>query len=244
MLMRVFLAVATASGLLGGGLMALDASGHGQRLRPASYYGDQDVAALRPQRIIIGLDISKSNPLIEDREFAAKVGARIGGMVAKMGFASEVHVRTFGSYDASDNSFYYDTRLSTRARPSNVAAEIEKLISGVPLLVARGRFHPQDRTNILGFIDNTVSSLGCSGLPTTIVLASDGIEDSEYTRLERPDQHLPPPDGRPYRGCAELQILGIGQGTHSPRTTARLRHEWQGWALAAGFDRFVGLNDW
>jgi hypothetical protein len=242
MLMRTFLAVTTVSGLLGGGLLALDASGHGLRL--VSYYGDQDVAALKPQRIIIGLDISKSNPLIDDRNFAAKVGERISGMVAGMGFASEVHVRTFGSYDATENSFYYDTRLSTRARPENVATEIEKLISGVPVLVERGRFHPQDRTNILGFIDNAVSSIGCGGMPTTIVLASDGIEDSEYARLDRPNQHLPAPDGRPYRACAELQILGIGQGTHSPRKTVYLRHEWQTWAAAAGFGRFTGLNDW
>ncbi len=239
-MMRVFLAVSTSFGLLGGGALALDAA---TKIEHASYL-NRDEASLAPRRIIIGLDISKSNPLIEDRSFAAKVGARIAGMVEHLGFASEVHVRTFGSYDASTNSFYYDTVLSTRARPENVAAEIEKLVSGVPTLVARGRFHPQDRTNIIAFIDNAVDSIGCGGMPTSVVLASDGIEDSEYARLDKAAQHLPAPDGRPYRGCAELQILGIGQGTRSPKTTTRLRQEWRSWSQAAGFERFVGLNDW
>jgi hypothetical protein len=239
-MMRVFLAVSTAFGLLGGGVLALEQNTKAEH----ASYRDQDDAGLSPRRIIIGLDISKSNPLIDDRDFATKVGARIGGLVARMGFASEVHVRTFGSYDASTNSFYYDTVLSTRARPENVAAEIEKLVSGVPTLVARGRFHPQDRTNIIAFIDNAVESIGCSGMPTSIVLASDGIEDSEYARLDDPAQHLPAPEGRPDRGCAELQILGIGQGAHSPRKTTRLKQEWRNWSQAAGFARFVGLNDW
>jgi len=179
-----------------------------------------------------------------DRQFASKVGTKIADMIRGMGFASEVHVRTFGSYDASFNSFYYDAQLSTRDRPEGVAGEVYKLISGTPDLVERGRFHPQNRTNIIAFLENVHDAIGCSGMPTTIVLASDGIEDSEYARLDDPDSHLPPSDGKPYKGCAELRILGIGQGTHSPTKTERLRREWERWAYAAGFAQFSGLNDW
>ena len=81
-------------------------------------------------------------------------------------------------------------------------------------------------------------------MPTTIILASDGIEDSDYARLGRADSHLPPPEGRPFKGCAELDVLGLGEGTKSPRVTTRLRSEWSDWAGAAGFARFQGLNDW
>jgi hypothetical protein len=241
-MMRALLAFTTAVGLAGGGVLAWQAVEHGPRVENAAYF-DAD-APLQPKRIIIGLDISLSNPLINDRDFAAKVGLRIGKMVGSLGFASEVYVRTFGSYDASQNSFYYDAVISTRARPENVAAEIQKLVSGVPMLVERGRFRLQRRTNIIGFLDNVRESIGCSRMPTTIVLASDGIEDSEYARLDDPDEHLPMPDGKPFRGCAGFQILGVGQGTHSPKKTARLRHEWERWAEAAGFQEFVGLNDW
>ena len=87
-------------------------------------------------------------------------------------------------------------------------------------------------------------AIGCGGMPTTVVLASDGIEDSDYVRLQRAGSHLPAPDGRPFRGCAEMEILGLGQGSNSPMVTTRLRGEWTRWAAAAGFARFVGLNDW
>jgi hypothetical protein len=241
-MMRVMLAFSTAIGLIGGGFLAKDAMENAPKVEQASYF-DTDTQ-LHPKRIIIGLDISSSNPLIEDRNFASKVALRISNMVGDMGFASEVHVRTFGAYDASQNSFYYDAVLSTRARPESVAAEVEKLIAGVPTLVERGRFHPQRRTNIVAFLDNVNESIGCRRMPTTIVLATDGIEDSEYARLDDPDDHLPTPDRRAFSNCASLQLLGIGQGTHSPKKTARLRLEWERWAAAAGFQEFIGLNDW
>ena len=238
--MKTLLAVITAFGLAGGGVMAVHAARNVEIAQAA--YDDQ--AVLAPKRLIIGLDISKSNPLVDDDAFAAKVAARIGNIVRGLGMASEVHVRTFGSYDASSNNFHYDALISARNRPEHVAAEIEKLVAGTPYLVRSGKWKSQDYTNILAFLDNVSQSMGCGGMPTSVVLASDGIEDSEYVRLERRDGHLPPPEGRPFRGCAEMQILGIGQGTRSPIETTRLRAEWTRWASAAGFGRFVGLNDW
>jgi hypothetical protein len=77
-----------------------------------------------------------------------------------------------------------------------------------------------------------------------VILASDGVEDSEYVRLQKPGAMLPAPSGKPFHGCAEMEILGIGQGTNSPIATTRLRSEWTRWAIAAGFARFIGLNDW
>lgn len=240
--MRIMLAAVTAAGLVGGGALAVEAARQAPALLRLAQAGDQVAPA--PRRIVIGLDLSKSNPLIDNPAFAAKVAGRIAGEVRALGFASEVHVRTFGNFDATSNTFYYDTTISTRARPDNVAGEIEKLIAGTPLLVARGQWRAQNKTNIVAFLDNAVRSIGCSGMPTTVILASDGIEDSEYGRLSLEDSRLPPPEGRPFKGCAELQILGIGQGTRSPIETVRLRTQWTGWAQAAGFAKFTGLNDW
>lgn len=198
---------------------------------------------LHPERIIIGLDLSRSNPLIDNPAFAARVGQRIAGIVAHLGLASEVHIRTFGSYSPAANGFAYDTQISTRARPELVAAEVEKLIANTPRLVASGRWRSQQQTNILAFLDNSVRALSCNGMPTTIILASDGIEDSEYARLTQNDS-LPQPDTKLFRGCTRLAIFGLGQGTGSPVATNRLREQWSGWARAAGFGEFVGLNDW
>jgi hypothetical protein len=238
--MKLVLAATTVFGLIGGGTLAV------QQMQRADIVQASlaDDAAIAPRRIIIGLDISKSNPLVDNAAFADKVAVRISNIVKGLGMASEVHVRTFGSYDASSNNFYYDARISARNRPEVVAAEIRKLIAGTPLLVKSGKWVSQSNTNILAFLDNVSQSIGCAGMPTTVVLASDGIEDSEYVRLQKTDAHLPAPPGRPFRGCTEMQILGIGQGTRSPTVTTRLRAEWTRWADAAGFGHFTGLNDW
>lgn len=238
--MKIMLALITAAGLLGGGAVAVQAARHGAIIEAS--LGEE--AALAPRRVVIGIDISKSNPLVDDAAFAAKVAARIANVVRGLGMASEVHVRTFGSYDASSNNFYYDALISARNRPETVAAEIQRLIAGTPMLVRSGKWRSQSNTNILAFLDNVSQSIGCSGLPTTVVLASDGIEDSDYVRLQNSGAHLPAPDGRPFRGCSEMEILGLGQGTRSPIVTTRLRSEWTRWSAAAGFGRFVGLNDW
>lgn len=239
--MNTMLALAAAAGLAGGAL-TMAAVDHAPAAMQVA--DDGDTAAPSPQRVIIGIDLSKSNPLIENPAFASKVAQRIAGEVRKLGFASEVHVRTFGNFDASSNTFYYDKVISMHARPGAVASEIGKLIAGTPLLVQRGRLAAQDTTNIVAFLDNAVSSIGCAGMPTTVILASDGIEDSEYARLGHEDSHLPPPQGRPFKGCAELQILGVGQGTRSPVETMRLRSQWTRWAQAAGFAHNLILNDW
>ena len=232
MMRPAMLAVATLAALGIGGAYA----------ETAADFNEQ--AHLAPQRIVIGMDISQSNPLVNDQAFAAKVGARGASQIARLGFASEVHVRTHGNYDASSNAFYYDAVLSVRNRPADVAAEVERLISGTPLLVKSGKWKAQGHTNILAFLDNARESIGCSGMPTTIILASDGIEDSEYAHLARRDTHLPKPDEKEFVGCAKLEILGLGQGTRSPMETVRLRKEWTGWSKAAGFHDFQGLNDW
>lgn len=234
-IMRGFvLGTVTAVALVAGGALAMQMS------RNAPSY---DPNTLHPERVIIGLDLSKSNPLIDDPGFAARVGQRIAGIVSRLGLASEIHIRTFGSYDPASNGFAYDTVLSVRSRPGDVAAEVQKLIANTPRLVASGRWRSQQKTNILAFLDNSVRAMGCGGMPTTVILASDGIEDSEYARLYR-DGDLPAPDRRVFRGCAKLAIYGIGQGAGSPVLTSRLRFQWDAWAHAAGFAQFEALNDW
>jgi hypothetical protein len=233
--MRGFvLAAVTVAGLVGGGALAMELS------RNATA-GDQ--ATLHPERVIIGLDLSRSNPLVDDPAFAARVAQRVAAIVRNLGFASEVHIRTFGSYSPNANNFAFDTVLSVHARPEQIAAEVQKLIAHTPRLVAGGRWRSQTKTNILAFLDNAARGIGCSGMPTTIILASDGIEDSEYARLAHGDS-LPAPDPRLYRGCTKLAIYGLGQGAGSPTLTTRLRSQWERWARSGGFGRFEGLNDW
>jgi|GEM_PF-604004 len=206
---------------------------------------DVRLEAEKPKkRLVIGIDLSQSNPIVDDAAFAKKLADRVSDTITGMGFASEVHVRTFGSYETSANNFHYDAVLSIHQRPEAVAAEVAKLIASTPALVEKGIWRAQAKTNILAFLDNASVSFGCAGMPTTIVLLSDGMEDSEYAHLAKPNAELPMPDGTPFKGCSELQVLGLGQGQDSPEKTRQLRATWTRWAHEAGFASFIGLNDW
>jgi len=194
--------------------------------------------------IVIGLDLSKSNPLVSDDIYARKVADRVAAMVAKLGFRARVMVRTFGNYDQGSNAFRFDATVSSRYQPDQLANDIKLLISSTPALVRKGTWSAQGKTNIVGFLENMAQVIDCSAMPTTIILASDGLEDSEYGRLKNANATLPSPDSDLFAGCSRLEILGIGRSAASPTATKRLRDTWQTWAQAAGFADFSGLNDW
>ncbi|HAJ48122.1 MAG TPA: hypothetical protein DCL54_16235, partial [Alphaproteobacteria bacterium] len=206
------------------------------------------------ETLIIGVDLSRSNPIIRNADFARKVGARVRGMIAPLGPRSRVVLRTFGSYDTAANQRGFDQVITLNAFTATNAADLAgRLVEGVPALVRTGKWKAQNETNIIGFLDNMAKVANCGAMTTRIVLASDGIEDSEFANLARPKKGgalaLPAPkpkaDGTPqFAGCTEFLVLGIGQGTGSPKDTERLSQEWQAYATAAGFKQVTLLNDW
>lgn len=197
-----------------------------------------------PHHIVIGLDLSKSNPLVINQIYASKVAKRVGSMIENLPMRSKVTVRTFGVYNAAANNLRINRVISRRHPAKQVSSVVEGVIAGVPKLISRGTLRAQMKTNILSFLDNMAQVLDCSEMPTIVVLASDGIEDSELARQTRSTDTLPPPIGQPFAGCERLEILGIGQGVNLPSVTARLRQQWGDWANQAGFKEFRGLNDW
>ncbi len=201
--------------------------------------------ASKPERLVIGLDLSQSNPLVRDKTYAAKVAARVKAMILPLSPRSEVKVRSFGVYATSANILMVDQVISLRSTPDKVAKGVETLIANLPKLVAQGKLKAQPTTNILSFMDNMGHVVDCDSMPTHFVLLTDGVKDSEYARLRYKTQKLPPRT-RPLSGdgCASLLILGLGQGLNSPSETERLRKIWAEWASSAGFARFNGLNDW
>jgi hypothetical protein len=206
------------------------------------YYGNN----APPRTIIIGVDLSTSNPLIVDDAFAAKVAARIAPMVSELSPRSRLILRSFGSYDSSANTtFNLDILIAPKsARAEDMARLVQTAVSSVPRLVREGRLHAQNATNIVAFLDNMAATIDCRAAPATVILASDGVEDSKLANLSRGGGTLPPPSRPIYAGCDQLYIFGLAQGMHDPRQTQRLRDEWTNWSQAAGFKGFVGLNDW
>ncbi|NOT40353.1 MAG: hypothetical protein HOP13_07675 [Alphaproteobacteria bacterium] len=199
-----------------------------------------------PQTIVIGIDLSSSNPLIRDDGFAGRVAARIAPMITNLPPRSRVLLRSFGAYNAAaNNKLSLDIVIAPKtARAEDIARLVGGVIGGLPKMVRDGRVQVQNSTNIVPFLMNISRSVDCRAMPVHVILASDGVEDSQVARLSRRTATLPAPLSAPFPGCEELMILGIGRGLNSPGDTERLFGEWQFWSQSAGFRRFVGLNDW
>lgn len=199
-------------------------------------------APARPQTVIIGLDLSKSNPLVDDEAYAARVAARMASEIDELPVRSRVMVRTFGAYDSSENPLKIDEVISARARPESVAEGISALVAAMPQLVAEGKLKAQQWTYIVSFMETMSHQVDCAAGDVRVILLTDGFEDSEQARMLRGGS-LPKPEPY-YQGCTELMMLGVGQGGGSPAVTKRAREQWERWAQAAGFQRFAGLYDW
>jgi hypothetical protein len=197
-----------------------------------------------PRHLIVGLDLSRSNPLVAHDGYAQKISERIAPMVSDLPVRSVVTIRTFGEYNSTANNLRIDRVISANAKPEDVERLVAGVIAGIPKLIKDGKLKVQNRTNILPFLENMAQISNCRDMKATVVLATDGVEDSEYAQLVKASSSLPAPEKKIFYRCAELQILGLGQGLNSPSMTKRLRTEWQAWSKAAGFKKFEGLYDW
>ena len=197
-----------------------------------------------PAHLIIGLDLSSSNPLVADPAYAAKIADRIAPYVEQLPIKSKLTLRTLGNYGGGANNLRLDRVISTKDRAEDVARLVKGIVAGVPKLIEKGTLKLHNRTNIVPFLENMSEVVDCRMTSTRVILASDGVEDSKYVRLVERGAKLPLPEDKIFNRCDELQILGLGQGVDNPNTTKRLRTEWRNWSIAAGFRTFQGLNDW
>lgn len=198
----------------------------------------------KPVHLVIGLDLSKSNPLVADDAYARKVAERLAPLVARLEPRSLVTLRTFGAYDPTANNLRLDRVISSKNPKEEVARVVEGIVAGVPTLVANGKLNMQMTTNIVPFLENMAEVVDCKAHRVEIYLVTDGLEDSEYARLADQRSALPAPAEKLFARCQKLEILGLGLGGKSPGLTNHLRAQWSGWAKAAGFKEFHGLNDW
>lgn len=197
----------------------------------------------QPKHVIIGLDLSQGNPLILSNVFSGKAARRVAGTIEDLPMRSKVTVRTFGNYTLIANPLQFDRVISRRHPPEQVRRVVQGLISGVPKLIADGRLKAQQHSNIVPFLQNMAQVTDCSAAETTVILVTDGLEESEVARLDGSGEALPAPQAI-FQGCRLLEMLGLGQGLKSVTETQRLRQIWEEWAKQAGFESFNGLNDW
>jgi hypothetical protein len=203
------------------------------------------VHAAPPQKIVVGLDLSRSNILVSSDEFAAKAADRVRATLLSLPARSVVSLRTFGNYDFRSNVMTRDWIVGVKTTKAlYIAEEVHQIIRSVPADIRSGKLFAQDTTNIVGFLRNVAGVTQCSTMSTSVILVSDGVEDSSVANMARGSRILPHPASPIFQGCDNLIILGLGQKLRSPQQTERLRREWMDWARAAGFRNFVGLNDW
>ncbi len=210
-------------------------------LAPAAYA--QDSGRAEPYHLIIGIDISEGSPFTSDRGFAAKTAKRIGARVGKMPMRSQVTFRTFGAHSTTDANLDIDRELSRNQTPEATQVFLEAIISGIPELVAQNRLQAQQGSNIIGFLTSMSRMAQCDDRRTVFVIATDGLEDSEYADMAE-GASLPAPSPPRFQNCARLELLGLGRGGGSPELTNRVIEEWRSWGDQAGFALTVGLDTW
>lgn len=224
----------------------------GIALMGSGFAADQTITTgpANPERVVIGLDMSTSNPLVADPDHASKVAARVAEKIRGLSVRSEVIIRTFGVYgSAANDKLRIDTKISRNTPPDAFADKVERLIRGIPEFVEAGKLEAQPYTNIIAFLETMDVTVNCGDMPTSYILLTDGVEDSEYARLRMPDSKLPANTLRVTKPkCTSLTMLGLGKGMNSPSETKRLRQVWSNWSANnshnSPFKEFVGLNDW
>lgn len=221
------------------------AEAQGISWRPLSSASQPEPRA-QPETIIIGLDLSQSNPLVRDPGFAARVAEKVGPLLEGLAPRSRVLLRSFGTYNTDmAGTITLDVTISPKsARAEDISKLIAQVISNIPTMIREGKFRAQPDTNIVPFLMNMSRVVDCRAMPTRVVLATDGIEDSQVARLRSSNATLPPPPGRIFPDCTEMKMFGIGRGLNSPRDTERLIREWDAWSKSAGFKHFDPFNDW
>jgi hypothetical protein len=218
---------------------------YGPGWNPYQQMSAQPVAN-KPRTVVVGVDLSQSNPLVRDDDFARRVAERIRPTIASLAPRSRVMLRSFGSYNGEANtSITLDVVIAPRtARAEDIAGIVAQVIATIPARIRAGKLQAQPYTNIVPFLQNMSRVLNCQREETYVILATDGVEDSQLTNLKNRNATLPQLSNTPFAGCQEMQILGIGRGLNSPRDTERLIALWREWAARAGFRNFTALNDW
>lgn len=192
------------------------------------------------RHLLIGVDISGSNKLIEDQNIANKASELISKSVSAFKVGDSVYIRTFGSYGMSNN-LRQDYRVSRQDPPHKIAGKIERFVKGLPATVAEGRWPPGGTTHLVAFLEDESELLECQNPNTEIWLFSDGIEASPGVsprELELGNIQLPKARTSSLRGCS-VTIFGIGQTHDKPPSrdkTRNLMEAWQIWSKDAGVE--------
>ena len=191
-----------------------------------------------PRDLMIALDVSTSNIIVENITMAVKAGGKAADLIRTLDNGDRLRIRTFGSYSQSDNPLRLDITVSRRMPANRIAASVEQLVASLPDLVASGRLPSGGTTHITAFLEEEAALLSCGTRATELVLFTDGIEASPTTSpepLAAGQTALPAPHGDALQRCG-ISLYGIGETTSGAdrARTQNLIDAWTEWADQAG----------
>jgi len=184
------------------------------------------------ETIIVGLDVSASNPLIAESGYAADKGRQIADEIRKLSIGDTVIVETFGAH-GSTSTTRLTVPLSNRIRPDKAAAYVQGFIGKLPQLVKAGKLRPAGETNIVSFLRTRAGRYGCDN--TRYIVVTDGRESSDVVdeaALMSGRASLPTPS-QPWLSRCHVRLIGVGQGVPS-QVSFRLVQQWQNHLKSAG----------
>lgn len=217
-------------------------------------------AKAEPTLLVIGVDLSASNPLVTNATYRQQALRRVNEKIQALEVGSQVILRAFGNNPISQppipipdsdilvwNHRARDGAADSRTAVLNAASlTFLRQING--LLQTPG----QQYTRIARFLDELQSDIGRhvafnpgDGVryrSVDFILLTDGVEDNGTVNLRLDGAELPmpgrmfPPPGRQQPRCSGFTMFGAGQATQvlPDAVSAHIRGEWRAWATAAG----------
>lgn len=185
--------------------------------------------------LTIGIDLSGSNPLLLDQNFASSAAHYIYDEISTLNVQDEVQILTFGARDSRQNLLSNRVTLSRQNRPKKVAAQIKNLVQTLP---NAGELS-QSQTNLIAWLEFTRGFDCASG--GQIIVLTDGIESStlvDANQFVQGKTSLPKPEVD-LSGCS-LTFYGLGAGFPT-QSVRHVNQAWRAWAESAGsqFDSFI-----
>lgn len=222
-------------------------------------------AAAEPTLLIIGVDISQSNPLVLGPQMdglRARARERVREAIGSLELGSIIMIRTFGDNAAmhpalgrpdSPELIVYPRHPvpAFRSMATARAALADAYVARVDAAIAAATAAPDPYTRIRRFLRDSLVAVNDKADFTDPVrqivtqrrvkflLLTDGVEDDPPVRLLRGSALGAP--GFTIPRCSELRMVGFGQAerTMPAAQLTHLQEEWQAWSAAVGCP-FVG----
>lgn len=184
-------------------------------------------ATAEASTLTLATDLSGSNPLVNDADFARAASLYAARQVHALQLGDVVNLQSFGARGLG-NLREGTVQITRTMRPERAAADVATQIAGLPTAGVT----PQPSTNIIAFFK--FGSFDCASGEHILVI-TDAIESSAYvsgTAFLSGKGKLPDPDTDFLKGC-KVTFYGLGVHQEGP-TVDIIRTAWRTWFQKAG----------